>query len=183
MGHESLNWPNHTHGTHGLILGSRCHRIVPMQTKVSADPVEKPDFIARYFLRRLAMAHRASPNRKLSIQYNSAFADTIFLVVCLPMIAFVSVVGLSSLRWAPQIATNGPHISRLSLGLVLWTLSVLIGYLWLRPRLKKYKDDRSAFTEFASARDARIASWQRHIAFIVCAIVLPLLTLFVISHI
>jgi hypothetical protein len=143
---------------------------------------ERPDFIARYFLRRLAMAHRESPSRKPSIQYTNAFVETILIFVGMPMIGLTSTVLLSSLRWAPQILPKGHGFSRLGAAIIVWTLSVIIGHLWLEPRLKKYREDRSTYSEFASTRDARIVSWQRFIVFNVCAIVLPLLTLFVTFH-
>jgi hypothetical protein len=150
---------------------------------ISANPLEKPDFIARYFLRRLAMAHRQSPSRKPSIQYTNAFVETILIFVGMPVIGLTSIALLSSLRWAPQILPKGHGFSQLGVAIIIWTLSVIIGHLWLGPRLKKYREDRSAYSEFASTRDARIVSWQRFIVFIVCAIVLPLLTLFVTFHI
>jgi hypothetical protein len=154
-----------------------------MDIKVSANAADKPDFIARYFLRRLAMAHRHSPSRKSSIQFTNALVDTILVFVGLPILGLLGIVMLSSLRWAPQILMNGPDFSQLSFGITLWIVSLVIGHLWLGPRLKKYKEYNSAYSEFASARDARIVSWQRLIVFVVCAMVLPLLTLFVTFHI
>jgi hypothetical protein len=138
---------------------------------------EKPDLIARYFLRRLAMAHRESPSRKPSIQYTNALVETILIFVGLPMIALASIVLIPNLRWVSQILPKGSRFPQLGFAIILWTLSVVIGHLWLGPRVKKYRQDRSAFTEFASTRDARIVSWQRFIVFTVCAIVLPFLAM------
>ena len=69
---------------------------------ISANAVEKPDFIARYFLRRLAMAYRESPSRKPSIQYTNALLETILIFIGLPMMGLASLVLIPSLRWAPE---------------------------------------------------------------------------------
>ena len=150
-----------------------------MDMNVSVDPIGKPDFIARYFLRRLAMAHRERPDRKPRIQYTNAFVETILIFVAMPMGGLASVALLAILRWAPQVLPKGFGFSQMGAALALWSLSVVVGYLWLGPRLKKYREDPSAYIEFATTRDARVASWQRFIVFTICAIVLPLLILYV----
>jgi hypothetical protein len=140
---------------------------------------EKPDWIARYFLRRLAMAHRESPNRKPWIQHNKALVETILVFVGMPVIAIASLILIPSLRWAPQIFPKWTSFSQLGFALMLWILSVIIGHMWLGPKFKKYRDDRSAYLQFNSAKDRKIASWQRTITFFACAIVLPLLAMYV----
>jgi hypothetical protein len=140
---------------------------------------EKPDVIARYFLRRLAMAHRQSPNRKAWIQYNDALVATITLFVGMPVIAVASLILIPCLRWAPQIFPKWTRFSQLGLALMLWIPSVIIGHIWLGRKLKEYRADRTAYFQFNSARDSQIASWQRIVVFFVCAIVLPLLALYI----
>jgi hypothetical protein len=140
---------------------------------------EKPDLIARYFLRRLAMAHRESPNRKAWIQHNNALVETIFVFVGMPVIAVASLILIPCLRWAPQIFPKWTRFSQLGLALMLWILSVIIGHIWLGRKFKKYRGDRSAYFQFNSARDSKIASWQRTVVFFVCAIVLPLLAMYI----
>src|ERR1700722_1539719 len=60
----------------------RLRSIMTLPSKPSGT--KRPDFIARYFLRRLAMAHRDSPTRKPSIQYTNALVETILMFVGLP---------------------------------------------------------------------------------------------------
>jgi hypothetical protein len=147
---------------------------------VSNPPAaEKPDWIARYFLRRLAMAHRESPNRKPWIQHNNALVETIIVFVGMPVIAVASLILIRCLRWAPQIFPKWTGFSQLRLSLVLWILSVIIGHIWLGRKFKKYRDDCSAYLQFNSARDSQSASWQRTVVFLVCAIVLPLLAMYI----
>jgi hypothetical protein len=148
-------------------------------TTVDANSSGESDFITRYFLRRLAMAHRESPNRKPSIQYTNALVETILVFIGMPMIAFASLVFIPSLHWAPQIVPKWTRYSQLEFALMLWILSVIIGHIWLGRKFKKYQDDRSAYLQFNSARDSKIASRQRFIVFIICAIVLPLLAMLV----
>jgi hypothetical protein len=56
---------------------------------------------------------------------------------------------------------------------------VAIGHLWIGRRFEKYREDRSLCTQFASEKDSRIVAWQRFIVFVVCAIVLPLLAMYI----
>jgi hypothetical protein len=58
-------------------------------------------------------------------------------------------------------------------------LSLVIGHWWLGPRLKKYREDRSAYLQFDTERDTRIAFWQKVSATLVCVIVRPFLALLV----
>jgi len=140
---------------------------------------ERPNFIARYFLRRLAIAHRASPTRKPSIQYTNALLDTILIFVGLPMLGFASLILIPSLRWAPNTIARWFGLSpRLGL-LALWILSLLAGHWWLGKQLKKYREDRSEYLQFATEKDAQIAFWQKTAVLLVCGIVLPLLAMFV----
>jgi len=147
--------------------------------RTTTNPIEKPDFITRYFLRRLAMAHRESPNRKPSIQHINALVETILIFVGMPVVVLASLILIPSLRWAPQIFPKWTSFSQLGFAPMLWIFSVIIGHLWLGRKFKKYQDDRSAYLQFNSARDSKIASRQRTMVFCVCAIVLPLLAMYV----
>jgi hypothetical protein len=106
--------------------------------QISVSSIEKPDFIARYFLRRLAMAHHESPSRKPSIQHINALVDTILVFVGMPVIALASLLLIPSLRWAPQIFPKWTSFSQLGLALILWIVSVIIGHIWLGRKFKKY---------------------------------------------
>jgi succinate dehydrogenase/fumarate reductase cytochrome b subunit len=148
-------------------------------TTVDANSSGGPDFIARYFLRRLAMAHRESPSRKPSIQYSNALLETILIFVGLPMLGIASLILIPSLRWAPNTTAKWLSASPWGDVLVVGILSLVVGHLCFGKRFKKYREDRSAYTQFASTRDARIVFWQRFIVFIICAVVLPLLAMLV----
>lgn len=140
---------------------------------------EKPDFIARYFLRRLAMAHRESPRRKPSIQYTNALVETILIFVGMPVIGLASVLLITSLRWGPLILTKSPGFSQLGGAAILWLFSVIVGHIWLGHRFKKYREDRSAFLQLNTAKDFRIASWQKATVFLACGILLPVLAMYI----
>jgi hypothetical protein len=162
----------------GRVVEWSRHR-AKLSMQISNNSKGRPDCIARYYLRRLAMAHRESPSRRLSIQHINALVETILVFVGMPVVALASLILIPSLRWAPQIFPTWTSFSQLGFALMLWILSVIIGHIWLGRKLRKYRDDRSAYLEFNSARDARIASWQRTVVFFVCAIVLPLLAMYI----
>lgn len=125
------------------------------------------------------MAHRESPGRKPSIQHINALVETILVFVGMPVIALASLVLIPSLRWAPQIFPKWTSFSQFGFALILWIISLIIGHIWLGRKFKKYRDDRSAYLESNSARDSKIASWQRTVVFFVCAIVLALLAMYI----
>jgi hypothetical protein len=145
----------------------------------NAEPAGKPDFIARYFLRRLALAHRAAPARKSSIQYLNALLETILIFVGLPMLGLASLILIPSLRWAPNTIANFFGLSpRLGL-IILCVLSLVVGHWWLGNRLNKYREDRTVYSQFDTVKDSRIVFWQKFGVSLVCGIVLPLLAMFV----
>jgi hypothetical protein len=111
-----------------------------MKLPSNTTGTERPDFIARYFLRRLAMAHRKRPNRKPRIQYTNALVETILIFVGLPVIGLAGIVMISSLRWAPQILTKGPEISQL--GLAIYSVDILCGHRAPLARAKTQKIQR-----------------------------------------
>jgi hypothetical protein len=147
--------------------------------QISANSLEKPGFITRYFLRRLAMAHRESPSRKRSIQYTNALLETILAFVGMPLIGLASLVLIPSLRWAPNTLAKWSSISHFGLAIIFSIVSLVIGHLWFGHRFKKYRDDRSAYLQLSTDRDFKIASWQKTTVFLSCGIVLPLLAMYI----
>ena len=138
---------------------------------------EQPDLIARYFIRRLALAHRKW--NKPSVQYNNALADTVGVFVAFPLVAFASFILILSLRWAPNTVAKVFGLSP-GVGMIMIVVfSMVVGYLWLNGRLKKYREDRSIYLRFATESDRRVVFWQKIIVFVVCAIVIPFLALLV----
>jgi hypothetical protein len=140
---------------------------------------DKRDFVTRYFLRRLAIARHRVPTRKLGRQYTDALLETILIFVGLPMLGVGSLILIPSLRWAPNTIAQWIAYSPWGVAIVIGILSVAVGRLWIGRRLDKYREDRSIYTQFASEKDSRIVAWQRFIVFVVCAIVLPLLAMYV----
>jgi hypothetical protein len=138
---------------------------------------EKPDVIARYFLRRLAMAHRDSPSRKPSIQYTNALVETILVFVGMPMIAIASLILIPSIRWAPDTIAKWFGFSPRGGVIILSILSLVVGHIWLGNRFKKYRDDHSAYLQLNSDRDFKIASWQKATVLVACGIILPFLAM------
>jgi hypothetical protein len=137
------------------------------------------DFITRYFLRRLAKAHRESPTRSPSIQYTNALVETIYIFVGLPVVGLASLILIPSLRWAPNTIAKWFGLSpRIGL-IIMCVMSLVIGHRWLGQRLKKYREDRSVYLQFDTERDTKIAFWQKVSVTVVCAIVLPFLAMLV----
>jgi hypothetical protein len=145
----------------------------------NADLSTEVDFIARYFLRRLAKAHRESPTRKPSIQYTNALVETILIFVGFPMLGLASLILIPSIRWAPNTIAKWFGLSpRIGL-IILCILSLVVGHWWLGQRLKKYREDRSVYLQFNTEKDTQIAFWQKVSVILVCGIVFPLLAMLV----
>jgi hypothetical protein len=138
------------------------------------------DFITRYFLRRLAVARRKAGNKEPSVAYSEAKVETIVVVLLMPAIAIISVVGLGSLRFFTPSQVAEAHLpSKVTFALILWILCAVVGNFWLDPRFKKYLSDPSACLGFDSDHDRRIAGQQKALTILICAVVLPALTLLI----
>ena len=146
-------------------------------TRRQAD--ESPDYIARYFLRRLAKAHRDKPDYTSSALYTNALLETILIFVLAPMAGLASLILIPSLRWSPTgIAKWFGSAPWFNWGMLV-VVGFLIGHLWLGKRLRKYRENCSEYLLFDTKRDARIIFWQRFGAFLVCGIIVPLLAMLV----
>ena len=143
----------------------------------NANLTKQPDVIARYFLRRFALAQRKSD--KPSVQFNNALADTIGVFVVFPIIGFASFILILSHRWAPNTIAKwfglSPQVEMIAIAI----LSMVGGYWGLNKRLKQYRDDRTTYLSFATELDRRIVIWQKLIVFAVCAMLVPFLSLLV----
>src|ERR1700677_2241914 len=97
--------------------------------KVEGSPSSGIGVVVRYFLRRLAMAHRKSA--KPRVQYANALAETVLVFVALPIAGITSFFLVISAKWGanPIIETLGiaPQIG----GIVFGALAMLVGYLLL----------------------------------------------------
>jgi hypothetical protein len=144
---------------------------------VNSDSTMELDVIARYFLRRLALAHLKS--HKPSVQYNNALADTIGVFVAFPVVGFASFVVILSLRWAPSTIAKWFGLSPRIWMIAVVVLSMFGGHWWLNKRLTRYREDRTLYLSFSSDSDRRIVFWQRLTVFATCAVLVPFLALVV----
>jgi hypothetical protein len=142
---------------------------------VNSDSATELDVIARYFLRRLALAHLKS--HKPSVQYNNALADTIGVFVAFPVVGFASSVLILSLRWAPHTIAKWFGLSPRIWMIAIVVLSMLGGHRWLNKRLTRYREDRTLYLNFSSDSDRRIVFWQTLTVFAICAMLIPFLAL------
>ena len=138
--------------------------------KVEGSPSSGIGVVVRYFLRRLAMAHRKSA--KPRVQYANALAETVLVFVALPIAGITSFFLVISAKWGanPIIETLGiaPQIG----GIVFGALAMLVGYLLLNKRMKKYiEEDPACYLRFGTEKDAQIVFWQKVCALIVCGVV------------
>src|SRR5271170_2627301 len=99
-----------------------------MQSMRNQNSTGGLDFIARYFFRRLALAHGDSD--KPSVQYNSALVETILVFVGFPLIGLASFVLILSLRWAPTSIAKWFGFSP-RIGMLVIVVFVLVVGHWL----------------------------------------------------
>lgn len=102
----------------------------------TANLTKQPDIIARYFLRRFALAQR-KPD-KPSVQFNNALADTIGVFVVFPIIGLASFILILSHRWAPNTIAKWFGLSPQVGMIAIVILSMVGGYWGLNKRLKQY---------------------------------------------
>jgi hypothetical protein len=139
------------------------------------NSTERLDVIARYFFRRLALAHRDSD--KPSVQYNNALVETILVFVGFPLIGLASFVLILSLRWAPTTIAKWFGMSPRIGMIVIVVFALFAGHWWLGKRFTQYRDDRTIYLRFATDSDQRIVFWQKFTVVVVCALLAPFLSL------
>jgi len=125
--------------------------------------------VGRYFLRRLALAHRKSSNPK--VQYANALAETILVVIGLPIAGLTCFVMVINLRRGPdpihKLLGAAPLFGQLVFGIG----AMLVGNLLINKRMKKYVAESSTcYLPFSSDKDAQIVFWQRIGALIIFGI-------------
>jgi hypothetical protein len=141
----------------------------------SLDTRHPPKAVARYFLRRLALAHLKFNNP--SVRYNNALADTIATFVAFPAVAISSFIVILSFRWAPTTVAKWFRISPWAWIAAIVVISMVGGHWALNRQLKCYRDEWAAYLEFARESDKRIVSWQRFISLVLCGLVIPFVAL------
>jgi hypothetical protein len=136
------------------------------------------DLVARYFLRRLAMAHRKYSHVK--VQYANALADTILVFVTAPICGFLGFILILSLRWAPNPITRIFGSAPQVIAIIIAGLSILFGYWLLNNKMKRHLEvDPSCYLEFDNEKDVNVVFLQKLFVLIVSGIVLPTLALFI----
>jgi hypothetical protein len=135
------------------------------------------DIVTRYFLRRQALALKRD-NTASQAAYRRALAEVTFAFVVMPAIGVLAFFGLSSINWLrPALEQHFPWLSIRLLAVVLWVLLFVIGNAWFGRRFKQYLSDPGLCRRFDSARDRRIAFWQKMGSVVLCGLVVPSLGL------
>jgi hypothetical protein len=136
----------------------------------------KPDAIERYFLRRRAINHRDMPNRGLYYQHVDALLETILLFFGAPAMALASAALIIHLKWEPS--REEWLIRNAGTALFTWGLAVaILGRWWFGKKLSKYLSARTAYVDFGSKVDIRIAAWQKRTVLLLCIIIIPVLSM------
>jgi hypothetical protein len=131
-------------------------------------------------MRRLATAARKSSDRR--VQYSNALADTVFVFVALPLAGLFAFFVIASAKKHRQLAHIIPHLSSQAQGWIFGLLFMLIGFLVLNRRMKRYVSaDPEGYLRFDTERDTDVADWQRLLVFLVCAIAAPVFGLIVLA--
>lgn len=138
------------------------------------------DLVTKYFLRRLAIAHRQGAYKTRRGEYEDAMMEVILLLLGLPIVGLLGAAVILSLRWlSPSEAAARPLPSKYMIILVTWGLCILIGKFWLGRRLKKYMDDPASRTMLDTERDQRIAERQKTIVIVTFVFVIPAVALLI----
>jgi hypothetical protein len=151
-----------------------------MALKMNTLPVDAKRLrtVDRYFLRRLAMAHRKS--NKPRVQFANALADTIFVFVIIPIAGLINFLLVVNAKHpvVTKIIGVAPNIGPYALA----ALAMLVGYVLLNKRMKKHvEQDSTCYLQFCTEKDAEIAFWQRAGAVIIIGIFPAFLALLILA--
>lgn len=154
--------------------------------------LRRPDFLTRYFLRRLAAVQRerrrppagGPPIGSSGIPraYSRALSDAAALFVLLPGIALFSIAASITLTLQPTVLSAAPAGSPLVLVLLATFVLVLLGHVGLGLRLRRFRNDLGAARAYDTERDREIAFWQRLIVTALCGFAAPLCALAIVSN-
>jgi hypothetical protein len=133
------------------------------------SPPEQPSVIARYFLRRFALAHRKS--NKLRVQFANALADTIFVFVGMPIAGITNFILVVNAKHLSPLIDQISHVAPQSAPYAFAALAMLGGYLLLNKKMKRYvAEDPTRYLQFSTEKDEQIVFWQRMGAVIILGI-------------
>jgi hypothetical protein len=129
----------------------------------------------RYFLRRFALARKS---KDAGAAYSSALFEVVLVAVVAPSMAIFSCAIITSVKWAPALATRWSHFSPKLTGVIIAVMSFAVGKALFDKRLQRYRDNSEAYRNFGSDLDERAVFWQKLSIVSICGLVLPLLAVF-----
>jgi hypothetical protein len=136
--------------------------------------MEHPDFLTKYFLRRLAIARRERRYNNRGAEHNEALFELLFFIVLLPVGGLATFAIILSLRWMPGgHAVSNSLPSLYFLGAALTIVCYLIGRRILSARYKRYLQEPVSFLGFNTERDRRIAHRQKALAILTFGVAMP----------
>ncbi len=136
--------------------------------------MEHPDFLTKYFLRRLAIARRERRYNNRGAEHNEALFELLFFIVLLPVGGLATFAIILSLHWmngAHEVSDSLPFLYFLGGGLTI--VCYLIGRRILAGRYRRYLQEPVSFLGFSSERDRRIAHRQKAVAILAFGVAMP----------
>jgi hypothetical protein len=135
---------------------------------------ESMSWLTCYFLRRLALASiKRKPNEETP--YSIALFEVTLLVIVAPVVAILSGVLITSLKWDPTFGSQWPGFSPKVAAVVLGIAGMFVGRMFFGRRFQKYKDDARILAKFNTEADHRTVFWQKTVVLVICGLVIPLL--------
>jgi hypothetical protein len=147
--------------------------------KLSDPTVQTPDFIDRYFLRRLAEEYHENPKWELSAHYRNAFVETVFIFVVMPVLGVAAFILIAGLAWsaplfAKDLGSGYPVLIIIAIG------AAFLGRALFKRKLSKYRNDTTTWMPFNTEKDRRIIGGQKFLVFLVL-ILMPFLAIMVLA--
>ena len=134
------------------------------------------DWLTRYFLRRLARAHRNNQDHDAS-PYSSGLFEATLISVVAPSMAVFSCLLITSLKWAPRLQSRWPNFSPKATALIIGCAAFVAGGICLGRKFRQYRDDPTAWEKFDSEADRQLIFWQKFLILSICGLLIPLLSL------
>src|SRR5689334_20461993 len=116
--------------------------------------------VARYFLRRFALAKRL-PGTTDAAAYSNALFEVTLVSVLAPILAVYSCALISSLKWAPKFGAMHPSFDPKLTGLIVGFLALTTGGVWLHRRFRSYRENSNLVQKFDTEDARRIVFWQK----------------------
>lgn len=113
-----------------------------------------------------------------SVPIWAAIVEVMVVVILAPMIAALSFVGLSTMKWW-VLGTSSSWVlaSKYALVIVMFCMALFGGRWWLRRKFAKCIADTDVCLTFDTERDRRIVYWQKFSILVICGMIIPWLGL------